>query len=134
MVNIIIELSKYLMIILITMYTFICFSVFGYQDPYKKRGLLKNQNVLMFMIHIIAFLVMFLETEDLKILVFYLMQLVLLGAIILLYTLIYPKVSRLIVNNMCMLLTIGFIMLTRLDYASAVKQFVIASAKNAQCQ
>jgi len=127
-VNIIIELSKYLMIILITMYTFICFSVFGYQDPYKKRGLLKNQNVLMFMIHIIAFLVMYLETEDFKILAFYLMQVVLLGAIILLYTLIYPKVSRLIVNNMCMLLTIGFIMLTRLDYASAVKQFVIAAA------
>ena len=128
MVNIIIELSKYLMIILITMYTFICFTIFGYQDPYKKKGLLKNQNVIMFMIHIIAFLVMYLETEDIKMLVFYAMQVVLLGAIILLYSLLYPKVSRLIVNNMCMLLTIGFIMLTRLDYASAVKQFVIATA------
>lgn len=128
MVNIIIELSKYLMIILITMYTFICFTIFGYQDPYKKKSLLRNQNVLMFMIHIIAFLVMYLETEDIKMLVFYAMQVVLLAAIILLYTLLYPKVSRLIVNNMCMLLTIGFIMLTRLDYASAVKQFVIAAA------
>ncbi len=116
------------MIILITMYTFICFSVFGYKDPYKKHSLLKNQNVLMFMIHIIAFLVMYLETEDIKMLVFYLMQVVLLGATILLYSLIYPKVSRLIVNNMCMLLCIGLIMLTRLNYASAVKQFVIASA------
>ena len=116
------------MIILITMYTFICFTIFGYKDPYKKKSLLKNQNVLMFMIHIIAFLVMYLETEDIKMLVFYAMQVVLLGAIILLYSILYPKVSRLIVNNMCMLLTIGFIMLTRLDYASAVKQFVIATA------
>ena len=116
------------MIILITMYTFICFTIFGYQDPYKKKSLLRNQNVLMFMIHIIAFLVMYLETEDIKMLVFYAMQVVLLAAIILLYTLLYPKVSRLVVNNMCMLLTIGFIMLTRLDYASAVKQFVIAAA------
>jgi len=116
------------MIILITMYTFICFTIFGYQDPYKKKSLLRNQNVLMFMIHIIAFLVMYLETEDIKMLVFYAMQVVLLAATILLYTLLYPKVSRLIVNNMCMLLTIGFIMLTRLDYASAVKQFVIAAA------
>lgn len=128
MVNIIIELSKYLMIILITMYTFICFTIFGYQNPYKKKSLLKNQNVLMFMIHIIAFLIMYLETEDIKMLVFYAMQGILLAVIILLYSLLYPKVSRLIVNNMCMLLTIGFIMLTRLDYASAVKQFVIASA------
>lgn len=116
------------MIILITMYTFICFSVFGYQDPYKKKSLLKNQNVLMFMIHIISFLVMYLETEDIKMLFFYLMQVVLLGTTILLYSILYPKVSRLIVNNMCMLLCIGFIMLTRLDYASAVKQFVIATA------
>ena len=128
MVNIIIELSKYLMIILITMYTFICFTIFGYQDPYKKKSLLRNQNVLMLMIHIIAFLIMYLETEDIKMVVFYAMQVVLLATTILLYTLLYPKVSRLIVNNMCMLLMIGFVMLTRLDYASAVKQFVIAAA------
>ena len=88
MVNIIVELSKYSIILLITMYTFLCFSIFGYQDPDKKRQLLRQQNVLMFMIHIIAFLVMYLETEDIKMLVFYLAQVVLLGATILLYILI----------------------------------------------
>ena len=127
MVNIIVELSKYSIILLITMYTFLCFSIFGYQDPDKKRQLLRRQNVLMFMIHIIAFLVMYLETEDIKMLVFYLAQVVLLGATILLYLLIYPKVSRLVVNNMCMLLCIGLIMLTRLDYDIAMKQFLIAA-------
>ena len=127
MVNIIVELSKYSIILLITMYTFLCFSIFGYQDPDKKRQLLRQQNVLMFMIHIIAFLVMYLETEDVKMLVFYLAQVVLLGATILLYILIYPKVSRLVVNNMCMLLCIGLIMLTRLDYDIAMKQFLIAA-------
>lgn len=128
MVNIIIELSKYLMIILITMYTFLCFSIFGYQDPDKKRSMLRRQNVLMFMIQIIAFLAMYLEQEDIKLLAFYLVQVVLFGATILLYTNIYPNVSRLVINNMCMLLCIGFIMLTRLDYNKAMKQFVIAAA------
>ncbi len=128
MVNIIIELSKYLMIIMITMYTFNCFSIFGYQDPDKKKSMLRSQNVLMFLIHMTAFLIMYLQTEDIKMLLFYAMQVVLLGTTILFYTLIYPKVSRLVVNNMCMLLSIGFIMLTRLDYASAVKQFVISAA------
>ena len=127
MVNIIVELSKYSIILLITMYTFLCFSIFGYQDPDKKRQLLRQQNVLMFMIHIIAFLVMYLETEDIKMLVFYLAQVVLLGATISLYILIYPKVSRLVVNNMVMLLCIGLIMLTRLDYDIAMKQFLIAA-------
>ena len=127
MINIIVELSKYLVIILMTSYTFLCFSIFGYQDPDKKKSLLRQQNVLMFMIHIIAYLVMYLEKEDIKLLAFYLMQVVLLGATILLYTNIYPRVSRLVVNNMCMLLCIGMIMLTRLSYSNAVKQFVIAA-------
>ena len=127
MVNIIVELSKYLMIILMTSYTFLCFSIFGYQDPDKKKSLLRQQNVLMFMIHIIAYLVMYLEQEDVKLLAFYLMQVVLFGTTILLYTIIYPRVSRLVVNTMCMLLCIGMIMLTRLSYSNAVKQFVIAA-------
>ena len=100
---------------MITMYTFTCFSIFGFQDPDKKKGMLRNQNVLMFMIHIIAFLVMYLETNDIRLLAFYLMQVVLFGATILLYTLIYPKVSRLVINNMCMLLCIGNVSYTHLD-------------------
>lgn len=128
MVNIIIQLSKYLIILLITAYTFICFSIFGYQDPERKKSMLNKQTVIMFLIHTLAFISMYLATDDIKMLAFYLMQAVLFLATILLYTIIYPKVSRLVVNNMCMLLCIGMIMLTRLDYASAVKQFVIAAA------
>lgn len=133
MVNIIVELSKYLMIILITMYTYLCFSIFGYFDPDKKKRLLKKQNALMFMIHLTAFLVMYLEQNDIKILALYLMQVTLLGATIVLYTVIYPRVSRLVVNNMCMLLCIGFIMITRLDYDKAAKQYLIAAGGIALC-
>lgn len=128
MVNIIVELSKYLMIILITMYTYLCFSIFGYRDLDRQKDMLRRQNVLMFLVHINAFIVMYLQTEDIKLLVFYVMQVVLFGATILLYTFIYPKVSRLVVNNLCMLLCVGLIMLTRLNYSSAVKQFVFAAA------
>ena len=127
MVNIIVQLSKYVMILLIIMYTFLCFSIFGYQDPDRKRYLLRRQNILMFLMHAIAFAVMYLQTDDIKMLAFYLMQVVLFGATILLYTNIYPRVSRLVVHNMCMLLCIGMIMLTRLSYSNAVKQFVIAA-------
>lgn len=127
MTNIIVELSKYLIIVIIIMYTYLCFTIFGYHDVEKKQSMLRRQNVLMFMLHLITFLVMYLEMEDIKIAAFYLAQVVLFGATILLYTHIYPKVSRLVVNNMCMLLCIGLIMLTRLSYAKAMKQFVIAS-------
>jgi len=79
------------------------------------------------MIHFLAFAGMYLKIGEIKILIFYAVQVVLLLAIILLYTWIYPKASRLVVNNMCMLMTIGFIMITRLSYNKAVKQCVIAA-------
>lgn len=127
MVNIIVEISKYLIIILIIMYTYLCFSIFGYQNAEKKRRMLGRQNVLMFLLQFIAFAVLYLEMDDLKVLMLYGAQAVLFAAAILLYTHIYPRVSRLVVNNMCMLLSVGMIMLTRLSYEKAVKQLVIAA-------
>ena len=70
-----------------------------------------------------------LEKEDIKILAFYVIQVILFITTIALYTNIYPKSSRLVVNNMCMLLCIGMIILARLNYEKAVKQYVIASGE-----
>lgn len=127
MANIITECAKYLMIILITIYSYQCFTVFGYEDGKKKRKIFRNQNRLMFMIHFLAFASMYLKSEELKILLLYIAQAIILLAMILLYTRIYPKSSRLIVNNMCMLLTIGFIMITRLQFNKSVKQSIIVT-------
>lgn len=113
---------------MMVIYTFECFSVFGYHDAYTKMWILRRQSMWMFMIHFLAFLTMFLSMKEIKLLVFYAVQVALLGAILLLYSIFYPKVSRLVVNNMCMLLCIGFIMLTRLKYNIAVKQVMIVAA------
>ena len=128
MVNIIVELSKYLIIILIIMYTYLCFTIFGYHDMQKKQEMLRRQNILMFLFHLIAFLVLYLEMDDIRIAGLYLAQVLLFAMTIFLYTKIYPRVSRLVVNNMCMLLCIGLVMLTRLDYGTAMRQFVFAAA------
>ncbi|MBQ5851604.1 MAG: FtsW/RodA/SpoVE family cell cycle protein, partial [Lachnospiraceae bacterium] len=129
MANIIADCAKYLMIILITIYTYECFTVFGYEEGSDKKRIFRNQNLVMFMIHFMAFASMYMKTGELKLLAFYAAQAAMLFMIIILYTTIYPKVSRLVVNNMCMLLTIGFIMITRLNYSKAVKQsFIVAGA------
>ena len=124
MVNIIVEVSKYMIILLMTAYTFSCFSIFAqsYEEDEKRAYIL--QNVLMFMMQFLAYAVMYLKTEEHKLLLFFAVQVVLLVAVILLYSILYPNVSRLIVNNMCMLLSAGLIMITRLSYESAVKQFI----------
>ena len=127
MANIIVGCAKYMMIILIAIYTYQCFAVFGYENPDAKKRVLNNQNKVMFMIHFMAFAGMYFKIDENKILIFYLAQALLLVVILWLYRKLYPKVSRLIVNNMCMLLTIGFIMITRLSYEKAVKQSVIVA-------
>lgn len=127
MANIIVGVAKYMMILLIALYTYHCFAVFAYEDDSMKKRVLHNQRVLMFMIHFMAFAGMYFKTDENKILIFYLAQVILLAATIWLYGKFYPKVSRMIVNNMCMLLSIGFIMITRLSYNKAVKQCIIVA-------
>ena len=59
---------------------------------------------------------------------FYLMQLVLLLMMIGSYHLLYKQASELVLNNMCMLIAIGFIILTRLSFEKAFRQFIFVCA------
>ena len=74
----------------------------------------------MFTLQLMAYLVMYVKTEDMKILFIYGVQAVIFLAVIVLYNVIYPNVSRLVVNNMCMLMNAGMIMITRLSYDNEV--------------
>ncbi|ADL04812.1 FtsW/RodA/SpoVE family cell cycle protein [Lacrimispora saccharolytica] len=127
MINLIIDVSRYLMILLIALYTYFNFRFFSLPDEIKKRKICGRQNFVMFLIHLLAYLIIWLETGDEKMLVFYAAQVVFFFSYLILYRLIYRNVSRLLVNNMCMLLTVGFLMLTRLSFDRAIKQFVIVT-------
>ena len=69
-----------------------------------------------------------LKTMDLQLLIFYGAQAIYLGFTLVLFCNLYPKASRLLINNMCMLLTIGMIMITRLSYDWSIRQFKIMIA------
>ena len=76
---------------------------------------------------------MYLKTENdgvrLMLIAFYVAQVVFFLCYIYLYRFLYRNVSRLLVNNTCMLLCVGFIMLSRLSLDKgldkAVRQYVI---------
>lgn len=121
------EFSKYIIALLITLYTYECFAVFRYEDEERRSGIYTRQNLLMFAFHFSSFLVICFETGDITYLFFYAFQQIVLYAAIVLFRLIYPKTNRLVINNMCMLLSISFVVLTRLDFNKAVKQFIIVS-------
>ena len=126
MTNLIIQVSKYLIIILMALYTLQCYTVFGKKDEDAREYLFLRQNMLMFAMHFVAFTVLYLQQTELTLLLFYGAQALYLAAVLILFRNLYPLASRLLINNMCMLICTGFIMITRLDYDKSIKQFKIA--------
>lgn len=128
METVISELSKYLIIILMILYTFQCFTIFRKHDLEDKRQVLRKQIVLMLFMNFVAYAVLYLKTQEINMIFMYVAVLVFIGLVQILYRVIYRKANMLVVNNMCMLLSIGFLMLARLKFDRGVKQFIIASA------
>ncbi len=129
MVHLIVQASKYLMILLFMIYTYECFHVFKYEgDVEEQKHIYGVQRGLLFAIHFDAFLVLYLTTQNVQMIGFYLMQLVVLLAMFASYHLLYKQASELVLNNMCMLIAIGFIILTRLSFEKAFRQFIFVCA------
>ena len=110
------------------LYTLQCFNMFRIKDGDKRRHLLAKQVMLLFFLDLVAFTVIYLNTMNFRVVEYYLAITVYIATLQILYRLIYKTASLLLVNNMCMLLSVGFIILCRLDMEKAVRQFVIVAA------
>lgn len=116
------------MILLIAMDTYYNFRFFSMRDEEGKNRVCGRQLVCMFMLHFLANILIWLNTESVTMLAFYGAQVVFFLLYIYLTRLFYRNSSRLLVNNMCTLLATGFIILTRLNPDRAMRQFVIVAA------
>ena len=125
MVNVIIEVSKYLLIILMALYTYWNFRYFRYQEEWQQNRVCTKQNAVMFLL---SYSVLYLKSEDERVVLFYLAQAVFFTAYMGLSRYFYRNLSRILMNNMCVLLMIGLMILTRLSFDKAVRQFVIVAA------
>lgn len=110
------------------LFTFQCFTIFKKHNLEDKRQVLRKQIILMLFMNFVAYAVLYLKTQDMKMIFMYLAVFILIVSVQILYRLIYRKGNLLIVNNMCMLLSIGFLILSRLDFKKAVTQFEIVAA------
>ncbi len=126
--NLLTQLSKYLFILLIVLFTLRDYLFLRSQSERSKKRLVRAQVRLIYFITGLGFILIFANTLEAQVLM-------LLGGIylyyagtLLLYRIFYPKASMLLVNNMLMLLGIGFIMIARINFSEAMKQFMIAAA------
>lgn len=125
MVSLLTELSKYIILILFIIYTLYAFMHISTAEGKHKSHYILKQRLVIFIIHFIAYGILFLNTNELTIAVFYPFEVMFLVAYMKFYNNFYPKSNPKLINHYCMFITIGFIMITRLNPDKLFKQFVI---------
>ena len=109
------------------LYTYWNFSYFRFHDSWEQNRICGKQNAVMFLLHLLAYVVLYLKSADERVVLFYFAQVVFFAVYIGMYRFFYSNRSGILVNNMCMLLCVGFIILTRLSFEKAVRQFIIVA-------
>ena len=128
MANVVTQMARYLMILLAAIYTYYNFRYFSYDDREERDSLCRNQVILMFLILILADTVAWVRTQDMELMALCGAQALFLAAFLLLSRGLYRRLSRLLLNNTCMLLATGFIMLNRISPDRALRQFMLVTA------
>lgn len=122
MIHLITQLSKYLVMISMLLYTYLGFVIFRYPEKRKKDRILNQMFGLMVFMHLINYLVLYINTENYKLLILYGVELLLILFVVFVYHWIYPNLNELVMQHMMMLLTIGYVFMARLSYRVAVRQ------------
>lgn len=129
MLSIIIDVSKYIFALLAVSYAGTIFIGLMSKNRFLSVQLYTMQIIITLTMHFLGYIVLFTQNEnDMKYAKLYAAELVYFIVVYLVYGIFYKKASKLLVNNMCALLAIGFIMIARLNYNKGVKQFVICAA------
>ena len=86
---------------------------------------MRKQIVLTLFLNVVAYGVLYMKTEEPNMILMCGAVFIFIIVVQILYRVIYRKGNLLIVNNMCMLLSISFLILSRLNFNKAIKQFEI---------
>lgn len=128
MVTVVSAFANYLIILLFAVYTFQSFFVFRKAEEEERLHTYRWQVFEIFAVSFLANMVIYLHTESIELVMYYAAQVMFFIAVLLAFPMIYKNVSRLLLNHMCMLLSVGFFMLARLDMGKSVRQFLMAAA------
>lgn len=125
MVALLTEVSKYLILILFIIYTLYAFIHIKTAEGKHKSHYILKQRIVIFAIHLISYFILYLNTKNMSILLFYPFEVMFLVAYMKFYNNFYPRSNPKLINHYCMFITIGFIMITRLNPDKLFKQFTI---------
>lgn len=128
MLRAVIELSKYILVVNIILYTLISYIMLLRDDRERRGFVFVLQYVMILVNHITGSLVLLSSRKDFTYLFLPLFQVITVFAFLVLMRVIYPRANRLIQNHIAMLLSVSFVILTRLSVARSIRQFIIVAA------
>ncbi len=125
MLRAVIELSKYILAVNIVLYVLISFIALCRDDRKRKNIIFVLQYCMIFINHLTGSLVLLSSRKDFTYLFLPLFQMITVFAFLVLMRVIYPKADRLIQNHIALLLSVCFVILTRLSLTRSIRQFTI---------
>ncbi len=133
MPEIFLNILRYLLIFMMLFYVYLCFRICGVSitsdsSDAQVKSLRKQcliQNVLTIAMFILCSVSVMYHVGNSKVFTIICLEVIYMIITLVLYRIIYPRCSGLILNNMILLLSIGFLMSFRLAMNNAFKQFVI---------
>lgn len=125
MLVIISQIFKLLIILGILLYTFLCFFAFKFHNEQSRKGIYVIQRVCIFTIIVLGFSSLAFNLNESKYLIMMGAIIVVISIVMISYSLFYKYANTLVTNNMCILLAVGMIIISRLNFDKAIRQFVI---------
>ncbi len=129
MVYLFTEFSKYLMILALLAYLISSIWPLFVHHGDMKRKIFIRQALYIWVIHTCSmFSLYFNMGKNPSYILIYFVQLIAVYSIMVIFPLVYPRCSKMLLNHMCLFLILGFVMLSRLNYEKSVRQFFIVCA------
>ncbi|MCH5274280.1 MAG: FtsW/RodA/SpoVE family cell cycle protein [Lachnospiraceae bacterium] len=120
-----VELSKYFITLAIAFYALESLLIFRLKQETQRSACYIRQICLLFLSQLLCFLTLYFRSKDREYLLFYMFIQVFMIAAVVLSPLIHEHINRGLLHNMCMLLGLGFVILSRLSLHRAMRQFFI---------
>ena len=133
MATVLSQIAKYVLLAIMVFFTVETFMVLRRRDETSRRRIMRKQIGLMVLFNITCYGVMYACTQDEWMLIMPVCMIVYILVVQILYRIIYRRASLILLNTMCMMLSIGIVIQSRLDMDTARKQFIIAAGATMIC-
>lgn len=122
------EVSKYFITVFMLLYVLECIIYEFKNEVYShSEGVVIRQRIYLVVIQILSYATLCLKLGSYDYLFLCLFVQIMMFAAMALGAMMYKRIDKVLLNNMSLLLSIGFIIVSRLDFNKAIKQFIIVT-------